>query len=1045
MININDVYSRRQYLERDNQKKSTVTAKNILESAKNPNVEISYLLNSFSESANGSNANKYIKPFINVLNGFVKSDSEYLNEAMNYFEKFIDYVSDNKTLLEAVSNSLIPNKDEIINRIDTNVILDRIYNNHAKISKRFKLNESLEMIASDEPIEEVVESVCSLIDTYDMPIHKKINISLEELAYLYSTQYKTANINELVNTITEFYINLSPSLTDKDINKMKSIVKENDLLSDSDIPSVLTIDSTTARERLIELSNTIGEESYRHCIEEIYSCNSFIAAQVTIKRTISTIYNSYVILNAATKSSTLTLFKALYSISLIIGMKPATITSEIYSAVKTIMVEVNDEEVNNRLNDLLKDIDVITTRMKNENDIYGESSKMLDEELSYRKSIINNTYNNQFSLYTESVIDYSKYVNEAEIVDSNDIIQSINKYKLQEHKDSNTFTRLVKSWFVKSPKSITDDLPHILKFIRIVGILGVFSININTIGPILGLIAFIANYCISQHFNRVEANKMLKFFRNEEKIVDKKLEKATGEKKEKLEKYKKELHKAVLNIEQYRNSWYSEKELDKIRDEELLESACNELPKITVGEYFINNHSSVVSMMDHMMKMFESYMYSNPICKYEQTRSNGDTVSEWYRDCSPTTISKYVTEEGYLSVPIYKISDIKNYDQIIECCNHIGSDYQAYKITPEFINEGGYILFNAYIPLDLKYSINTENTINEYDLELSASILETESILESYNVDKENILDEVADYMNELAYAQDIKEFAELVRESRLNTRQFIFKLQEQCNQCSDILKYINMNTALEAVQHNPITEPSDGLKQSVIEACEVLLTEAKENNKNIQKKGIMGVLKDGHQKVKKNIEKQKDEIKSNMGNITNKTKDGKIAITTNLGLAIEAMKKGVQNLSTKEKEISRNIDSSLAYFKRGIEKSLTTNRREAIIKGSIIPSFSKSIKLAIAGGVAFAINPIVGAIGCIGALACSKALTEKERKLLLDEIDIELQVVNREIENTNSDTSSAKYRQLITYKKQLMRESQRIRYRIKVYSKDNVPPMSEV
>ena len=71
--------------------------------------------------------------------------------------------------------------------------------------------------------------------------------------------------------------------------------------------------------------------------------------------------------------------------------------------------------------------------------------------------------------------------------------------------------------------------------------------------------------------------------------------------------------------------------------------------------------------------------------------------------------------------------------------------------------------------------------------------------------------------------------------------------------------------------------------------------------------------------------------------------------------------------------------------------------------------------------------------------MATSKALTEKERKLLLDEIDIELKVLERELDNVNSDTSSAKYRQLITYKKNLQRESQRIRYRIKVYSKDKV------
>ena len=59
-------------------------------------------------------------------------------------------------------------------------------------------------------------------------------------------------------------------------------------------------------------------------------------------------------------------------------------------------------------------------------------------------------------------------------------------------------------------------------------------------------------------------------------------------------------------------------------------------------------------------------------------------------------------------------------------------------------------------------------------------------------------------------------------------------------------------------------------------------------------------------------------------------------------------------------------------------------DRGEAIIKGSIIPSFSKCVKIGIGLiGLGFVTqNPIVPAIALIGGIAASKRLTRKERML---------------------------------------------------------------
>ena len=76
----------------------------------------------------------------------------------------------------------------------------------------------------------------------------------------------------------------------------------------------------------------------------------------------------------------------------------------------------------------------------------------------------------------------------------------------------------------------------------------------------------------------------------------------------------------------------------------------------------------------------------------------------------------------------------------------------------------------------------------------------------------------------------------------------------------------------------------------------------------------------------------------------------------------------------------------------KSIENAMTNDRREAIIKGSVIPSFSKCLKIGIAlAGVAHFVDPIVAVIGLVAGLANSKRLNRKERQLLMDEIEVEL------------------------------------------------------
>ena len=86
-------------------------------------------------------------------------------------------------------------------------------------------------------------------------------------------------------------------------------------------------------------------------------------------------------------------------------------------------------------------------------------------------------------------------------------------------------------------------------------------------------------------------------------------------------------------------------------------------------------------------------------------------------------------------------------------------------------------------------------------------------------------------------------------------------------------------------------------------------------------------------------------------------------------------LKNKVKDLSTKEKVMWKNLDIATSNFTKSIERAMTSDRREAIIKGSIIPSFSKCIKFGILVGGLSIVNPVLGIITAMGMIGVSKNL----------------------------------------------------------------------
>ena len=210
---------------------------------------------------------------------------------------------------------------------------------------------------------------------------------------------------------------------------------------------------------------------------------------------------------------------------------------------------------------------------------------------------------------------------------------------------------------------------------------------------------------------------------------------------------------------------------------------------------------------------------------------------------------------------------------------------------------------------------------------------------------------------------------------------------------------------------------------------------EEKTSKPEVKKPKVGGAVdkKDEKKETPKNI----DDVKIPESSKSDGTKAQKILANIKLGL--NGLKTKIKDLDTKQKEACRNLDNAGRAFATATKNALVSDSREAIIKGQVVPSFSRCIKGAIilAGVAHFSLPAAV--IGAIGALALSHKLTKTERLLLLDEIETELEVVDKELQIADSNNQTNKYRELLKIKKNLQRQYQRIKYNVRV-GKDILP-----
>lgn len=591
--------------------------------------------------------------------------------------------------------------------------------------------------------------------------------------------------------------------------------------------------------------------------------------------------------------------------------------------------------------------------------------------------------------------------------DSNDVQELINKYKKDSNKNASTLDKLVRKIYTLSPTNIIDSTPSIFSLLRNALIISFFPIM-----PITTIIVFMTDKLVQMNLRRKEADRLKQYFLNEVNRLEEKIEKMDdGTKKEDMKKYLKCVTQCSDKIITYRDKLYTDAELEKEWD---FEEYANLIPSMRLDEFKLmklNNFNSLVEKANIYIPKF-SNTYIVPIGIKSTILDENNILYHLDNEDNRPLVhieSFWYDEENIAEVHEEMTNLCKYLNDICGDKNHL------------FLYEYG--IDNR---MDVYLKDATTISLTEAEEKEQASLFAGIDFDRLCDIEAINeIINNCSFHINEAcANVEEARKLSAEVKELAKKYDANFFFVTDGASATMN-----NGNKAVENARNchkkwerkNGFDPEEDWRKNEITVMCEAISIKSKDGKEEVKDSDAKKPMENN--KVDKQSEKE------------NKKDSNKFKLNlNNLKLTLMGAKKKAGELSSKEQQASRELDYTFDHIVKSINNAMTNDRREGIIKGSIIPSFSKCIKIGIGlGGVAYFIDPVLALIAVIGGLARSKYLNKKERYLLMDEIDIELKVVEKELQMAESNNDTKKLRALMQYQKRLQRESQRLKYNMKV------------
>lgn len=629
----------------------------------------------------------------------------------------------------------------------------------------------------------------------------------------------------------------------------------------------------------------------------------------------------------------------------------------------------------------------------------------------------------------------------------------LSSFKKETSKTPERFKSLLTSFYVQKPEDILEEVPDVLGAIRMFFVIG-GTLSIN---PILALVSFVADYAIKMHLTRKQYEKYIADMEKELKKTNDKLEKTDNDTtKDRLTKYKKELEKNIEKLKEKEDDLYTDEENDKRKpvdtsefdddfnfdfdDDFSFEEAANLV--VTLEKAVSKNYKSNLSSIDKekILKTVQRCLII--LVSMGQADPKHPTLSAYTIDnlymmhFKRGDLHRYAVSKSYTTIysddiPIREAADF--YLKMVSD----GIPGTTYGYTPFLVDSGKkYTCGIIYDVLSLEYRaafvLLKRNSFHGelfwiYCQDKDPRLLEPITI----DIEEKTKLKESVEFANSQTYnLTDL--ILNIYQESDTDTLQELLNISKLCPEFIDWgtlrehlepyhdEKYLPIRYIPDIQEAKRRTVIEDLIKESYVERkpCSNLYEVANRYS------AICPII---------------EELCYSTATYSGNTLLQEMDILNTFKMAKEKLKAVVKGLGDKEKSISRNIDVSMSQVSRAAEKALTNDNREAVIRGSLIPSASKVIKLGIVTAAGWLINPVITVIGVLGSIAVSKKLQAKERQLILDDIEIEIEMCNRYLKIAEDKNDLKAQKQLLITKRNLERQRQRIKYKMAVHYNQNV------
>ena len=145
--------------------------------------------------------------------------------------------------------------------------------------------------------------------------------------------------------------------------------------------------------------------------------------------------------------------------------------------------------------------------------------------------------------------------------------------------------------------------------------------------------------------------------------------------------------------------------------------------------------------------------------------------------------------------------------------------------------------------------------------------------------------------------------------------------------------------------------------------------------------------------------------------------------------MVMDKVKKGIQYLDDKQKQAFVTIDRIADSVEHWDDKEERADARIQIVKGRMLPSLSKCIKaILVAGGLSF-VSIYLGILYLVIKYVTSKNAVATERQAVCDELEVEVQMIDRRIQEAVDDKDFKKERKLRLLKKKILTHFAKISY----------------